>query len=253
MSRLYIRSTPYSILSTGADGSVALQAANHASLSPANVCLEIWFRPTGPRKACVLFDNSLAGVTNSYFLFCDAAGQLNWFSTIGGIARNLTNMNSRRVRWDEWNLTHASYNGSALNFFLNGGQLTEQTTGISGALGTNSGVLRIGSYFSGGSGIGIKGGIYKPRIYNVGCTLAEHQNRYYNNITSAALQAGLVLDPDMTLGSGTITDLSGNGNTLTIGANSAWSSIDTPFKARGATAVRTISATRSLSATRALA
>lgn len=257
MARIALRSTPNSVYVNGTDGAApnALSCANSSSLNPtAAVTIEAWFKPMGMPKAFVLFDNSQAGATNSYFLLVNANSSSSWFSTISGTGRNVSNANSRPVRWNGWNFFQATYTGSAIRIFLNGSQFTEEITGISGSLGTNTGILRIGAYYTGGSSLTFRGLVYRPRIYNVGCTLAEHQDRYYREITSTALSAGLVLDPDFTAGSGsTITDLSGSGNTITINASASWNSVDRPFLARTTASSRTLAAARTLASSRTLA
>jgi hypothetical protein len=226
------RNANASVLVNGVDGAAgnALSIANNASLSPtAAVTLELWFRPI-TQRAMILFDNSTSGTTNSYFLSMGADGNLSWFSTIGGIAKNIVGTVTK-AKFNEWNMVSATYDGSAIRFFLNGSQLAE-TLAATGSLGTNSGPLRIGAYYSGGISATFHGSLSSPRVYAAGCTLAEHQDRYYRGITSAALQAALVLDLNTERGaSSTSNDLSGLGNNATLGASASWTS-DSPFKAR---------------------
>ena len=233
-NRFRIRNQNASIFINGTDGAAgnALSIANNASLSPtAAVTLEIRFRPTA-RKAAILFDNSTLGVTNSYYLSISAGGGLYWFSTIGGVAKNILGTTTK-VKFDEWNMVNATYDGAAIKLFLNGSQLAE-TLAATGSMGTNSGPLRIGAYYSGGTSQTFQGSISQPRVYATGCTLAEHQDRYYRSITSAALQAALVLDLNTERGaSSTSNDLSGLGNNATLGASASWTS-DSPFKSRKA-------------------
>ena len=233
-NRFRIRNQNASIFINGTDGAAgnALSIANNASLSPtAAVTLEIRFRPTA-RKAAILFDNSTLGVTNSYYLSISAGGGLSWFSTIGGVAKNILGTTTK-VKFDEWNMVNATYDGAAIKLFLNGSQLAE-TLAATGSMGTNSGPLRIGAYYSGGTSQTFQGSISQPRVYATGCTLAEHQDRYYRSITSAALQAALVLDLNTERGaSSTSNDLSGLGNNATLGASASWTS-DSPFKSRKA-------------------
>lgn len=233
-NRFIQRNANAAILANGADGAAGniLSVPFSATLNPtAAVTLEIWFRPTA-LKAGILFDNSTVGTTNSYFLSMGADGSMNWFSTIGGLSKTIVGT-AKKAKFFEWNCVSATYNGSAVLIFLNGSQLAE-TLAVSGALGTNSGPLRIGAYYSGGISATFLGNLSQPRVYAAGCTLAEHQDRYFRGITSAALQAALVLDLDTQLGAGsTVTDLSGLGNHATMGASASWTS-DVPFKARKA-------------------
>jgi hypothetical protein len=238
MPRFRIRDIPYSIYISGADGAAgnALSCANSSSLNPtAAVTLETWFRPVGTPKAFVLMDNSQTGVTQAPLIIIGAAGTVSWFSTINSVTRNINNASSRLAKWNEWNFLSATYNGSAIILFLNGQQLTETTTGLSGSIGVNTGTFRMGAYFSGGSSLTMQGFIYRPRMYSVGISLAEHQDRYFRDITSASLLAGLRLDGAMAEGSGgTSADVSGNSNTITLGASASWST-QSPFKAKSAT------------------
>lgn len=233
-SKFIQRNANAAILANGADGAAGniLSVPFSATLNPtAAVTLEIWFRPTA-LKAGILFDNSTVGTTNSYFLSMGADGSMNWFSTIGGLSKTIVGT-AKKAKFFEWNCVSATYNGSAVLIFLNGSQLAE-TLAVSGALGTNSGPLRIGAYYSGGISATFLGNLSQPRVYAAGCTLAEHQDRYYRSITSTALQAGLVLDLNTQLGAGsTVTDLSGLGNHATMGASASWTS-DSPFKSRKA-------------------
>lgn len=238
MPRFRIRDTPFTTLVNGVDGAAlnALSCANSASLNPtAAVTIEGWFIPIGAPKSGVLIDNSQAGATFSYFLSMDAFGRLSWFSVIGGTNRNIVGASSKSLKWNEPNFVQATYTGSAVRLFINGEQLTEEITGISGTLGVNTGPLRIGSYFTGATGLTFHGFIYRPRVYNVGITLAEHRDMYFNDTMSPAMAAGVVLNPNYTTGSGgTITDLSGNNNTITIGASASWSTSGRPFASRSA-------------------
>ncbi len=237
MPRSVVRNIPYTILISGADGAAnnALSCAFSASLNPtAAVTYEVWFNPQGSRKAFVLMDNSVAGVTTSPLIIIGSNGSISWYSTINGTTRNIVNATSKLVNWGESNMLTATYTGSAINLLLNGEKLTEEITGLSGAIGANSGSLRWGAYFSGGSGLTMQGYLYRPRLYAAGCTLAEHRARYFSNVTSNALQAALRLDCAMTEGSGsTSADVSGNGNTVTLGASASWSTVS-PGKNRSA-------------------
>ncbi len=146
MPRFTLRDIPYSIRISGADGAVPITVANAANLDPkASVYCSVWVYPVSTPKEFVLFDKTQSGATNSYFVSVGADGSPKWFSTIGGIVRNLSaNGKSKRVIWNRWNLLEAGYDGSAVKIFLNGEQLSETITGISGALGVTTQDLRIG-------------------------------------------------------------------------------------------------------------
>lgn len=255
MPRFQVRNAPYSIYVNGVDGAPgnALSCPNSASLNPtAAYTVETWFKPVGPQKAFILTDNSNSGTTNSVAVIVGSDRKMNWYSTINGIARNIASAGSRIVAWGEWNLFSGTFTGAAINLFLNGQQYTEQITGLSGALGTNPGPFRIGAFFSGGASLTFQGFLWRTRVYAAGMTLAEHQSRYYSNVTSSALQSALRLDAAMTEGSGSTTaDASGNGNTLTLGASASWST-DTPFKLRTIASARTLAAPRTLAGPRTL-
>lgn len=244
-NRFLIRGQASSVLINGVDAAApnALSVANSSSINPtAAATVAIWIKPTGTPKSSVLVDNSTVGVTNSYFMSVGADGSFSWFSTIGGAAKNIAPATSQRVKWNQWNLLMGTFTGTEVHLFLNGAQLTEQLTGITGALGTNSGILRIGAYYTGSSSLTFQGNIYRPRIFNVGCTLAEHQDMYYNGVLSSALQAGLAMDLAMTEGAGTtIADISGNSNTATLNSSATWNTGDAPMKNRRLSSVTSTS------------
>lgn len=231
--RFKIRNVPYAIKATGpADGGISI--VNHASLNPTSaVTIEIWFYVEEFNLGTnILFDNSTSGATYSYYLDFTNQGRIRWYSVINGSSQTITGTTTRVVT-RRWNFITATYTGSAVYLYLNGVKLAEEITGLSGALGTNSEVLRIGYAYNSSSFYSLIGNFYRPRVYNVGCTLAEHQDRYYNDETSTALQAGLVLDLAMTEGTGSsIADSSGLSNTGTLRSPSTWDSANVPFKSR---------------------
>lgn len=235
MPRRLDKNLPYSIYINGTDGAAnnALSCAFSASLNPTAACtVSTFFFPVGPRKAFVLADNSLAGTTNSYWIRVNANGSTDYFCTIGGVAKNITGATSVRVKWNEWNLLEWTFSGTAINMFLNGSQLTEQFTGLSGALGTNTGETRFGAYYSGGLSLTMLGYLYKPQVLNTSIVLADHVRHWSNFAYSSSFAANVKLDPAMTEGSGSTTaDLSGNSNTMTLGASASWSTFS-PSKAR---------------------
>jgi len=238
MPRFTLRDIPYSIRISGADGAVPITVANAANLNPTDsVCCSAWLYPVGVPKEFVVWDKSQNGATNSYFVSVGADGSPKWFSIIGGVVRNLaTSAKSRRVIWNQWNLLEAGYDGSAIKLFLNGEELTETITGISGTMGVTTQDLRIGGYFTGATGLTFNGYIYRPILNTTLPTLAEHQNRYYNGIMSDAFIAGTLLDLRMTEGSGsTLADGSQyatNGTLGSLGTITTWNSSYAPTKAR---------------------
>lgn len=237
--KLVIRPTPFSIDGI-ASATSGLAIPNNAALNPTTaVTISCWFRMSQFNSVTnTLFDNSQAGTTNSYYL--DYADGFRWFSLIGGISRNITTTTTKVVR-GEWNFITATYTGSAVFLYLNGVKLAEEITGISGALGTNSGQLCLMRSWNALAGFAMIGQTYRHRIFNVGCTLTEHQNMYYLDRLSTALQAGKVLDLAMTEGSGsTIADVSTTVTAATIGAASSWNSTYTPFKPRQLAPSRTL-------------
>lgn len=240
--RVALRSTPYSIVGV-ASATSGLTIPNNAALNPtAAVTLMLWFRFSAKNSSTSsMFDNSQAGVTNSYFFdYLNDATGFRWYSTIGGIARNITTT-TKRLDLNTWHFVTATYTGSAVYLYLDGVKLAEEITGISGALGTNVNQLCLLRSAAGAANAAMMGTFYRPMIFNVGCTLAEHQDVFYNNKFSAALSAGKVLDLAMTEGSGsTIADTSPTGATATIGGASSWSSALVPFKTRSAASTRSV-------------
>ena len=207
--------------------------ANDASLNPTDVvAVEVWFKPS-PYLPLIMFDNSQVGATFSYFVSAGTNGKVAWFSTIGGLSKNITGVGS--ARFNEANLISGVYNGTNVIVFLNGAQVG--ILAATGNLGVNTGQLRLGQYFSGA--VAVRGEITQPRIYHRNYTLTDHQERYYNNRDDAVIRSDLVLDMPMTEGSGTtIADVSGEGNNGTFTRN-VWTT-DTPFKEKVINAVNRI-------------
>lgn len=241
--RLALRSTPYSISSL-ASTTAGLTIPNTAALNPTSaVTLCAWVYLRGKNTLTnSIFDNSTGGVANSYFFdYLNDSTGLRWYSVIGGSARNITTT-AFRMKVEEWYFLTATYTGSAVYLYVNGVKLAEEITGISGALGTNPSQLCLGRNSTALANAALIGNIYRPMIFNVGCTLQEHQDMYYSNKFSTALAAGKVLDLAMTEGSGsTIADTSPTGATATIGGASSWASAVTPFKARSTASSRSSS------------
>jgi hypothetical protein len=241
--RLALRSTPYSISSI-ASTTAGLTIPNTAALNPTSavtLCAWVYLRGKNTNTNSI-FDNSTVGVTNSYFFdYLNDSTGLRWFSVIGGSARNITTT-AFRMKVGEWYFLTATYTGSAVYLYVNGVKLAEEITGISGSLGTNPNQLCLGRNSTALANSALIGNIYRTMIFNVGCTLQEHQDMYYSNKFSTALAAGKVLDLAMTEGSGsTIADTSPTGATATIGGASAWASAVTPFKTRSAASSRSSS------------
>ena len=241
--RLALRSTPYSISSI-ASTTAGLTIPNTAALNPTSavtLCAWVYLRGKNTNTNSI-FDNSTVGVTNSYFFdYLNDSTGLRWYSVIGGSARNITTT-AFRMKVGEWYFLTATYTGSAVYLYANGVKLAEEITGISGALGTNPNQLCLGRNSTALANAALIGNIYRTMIFNVGCTLQEHQDMYYSNKFSTALAAGKVLDLAMTEGSGsTIADTSPTGATATIGGASAWASAVTPFKTRSAASSRSSS------------
>lgn len=255
MPRIIRRSSPYAVYINGANGSTgnALSCAYSATLNPAAaVTYGAWIMPTGAPKSFALFDNSDASVTTSPTIIIGSDGSFNWYSSVNGTTRNILNANSLRIQWNRWNFLTAGYNGSAIRMQLNGAQFTEETTGLSGNIGVQTGTFRIGAYVTGGVGLTFQGLIWRPQVWAAGVTLAEHRAMYYSDSMSTALQEALRLDGRMTEGSGsTSADASGNGNTMTLGASASWST-ETPFEALSLAPARSLSIVRTLAPARTL-
>jgi hypothetical protein len=242
-NRFNITDLPSSILGTNSTTS-GLTIPNNAALNPtAAVTIAIWFFVDKENTYYSLFDNSTVGVTDSYFFDYYSTIGFRWYSAIGTIARNIT-ASTGRIRVGQWNFATATYTGSAIYMYVNGSKIPEEITGISGTLGTNSGQLCIMRSWNALAAGALTGNAYRPLVFNVGCTLAEHQEMYYSNGVkmSAALQAGKVLDLAMTEGSGsTIADVSPTGAVATIGAASSWDTGNTPAKIRRLSSVTSTS------------
>lgn len=196
---------------------------NAASLNPTTaVTLELWFKPI-PGGTMTLFDNSQAGNTTSYYTFVDGLGKLYWYSTIGGVAKNIIGTTAR-ARLSEWNIAHWIYDGSNVLIYLN--SVLIATLPATGALGVNTGPLRIGSYYSGGVA---QTCIFTcPRIWNRALSATEVSQRTFLQKDDSSIRTGLVLDMPFTEGTGTsVVDVSGFNNNGTFSAP-VWST-DSPF------------------------
>lgn len=222
--------TPYSMVGAASTTS-GLTIPNNATLNPtAAVTVRIRFMKSGPNTYFSLFDNSEGGITNSYFFDYYEGSGFRWYSVIGGSARNITTT-AFRAPYGVWIDAIATYTGSAIYIYVNGVKLPEEITGISGALGTNSGPLRIGRTWNALAAGAFRGYLHRPMIFNVGCTLQEAQDMYFANKFSAALTAGKILDITTNDGSGTTpVDASSTGAVATMGAAMSWTSEFTPFK-----------------------
>lgn len=200
---------------------------NAVSLNPtAAFTLEMWVKPWTFDSA-VLIDNSTVGVTNSYFVSMDTNLKLSFFCTIGGVAKNIP-ASTAVLKMREWNLFHVTYDGAQISIMLNGAQFS--TLAATGAVGTNSGPLRIGQYFT-GTLSNPRANIGSTRIYSRALTFQDHKDRYYEDRDDSAMRTDIVLDMPMSEGSGTaVADFSGNAN-HGVYATGTWST-DTPYKGR---------------------
>lgn len=200
---------------------------NASSLNPTDyVVLEIWAKPV-PGWNLVLFDNSLVGVTNSYFLLIGTDGAMAWYSTIGGVSKNIIGT-STKLNQNQWNFVSAVYDGANITLMANGNVMG--TLAATGTLGTNSGQLRIGQYFN--SGVPNQGWIAQPRIYHRNdYTINTHRARYYYGTDDANMRSTLVLDmPTAEAGGAVVNDVSGLGNHGAF-SRAVWSCV-TPLQDR---------------------
>lgn len=225
MPRIVVRNKTFSLKSNNV--LTGITVPNAASLNPtAAVALEISFKPVAG-GSMTLFDNSQLGVTNSYYAFVDGTGDLYWYSVVGGVAKNIIGGGSKKALLNEWNMVHFVYDGSFIRIFLNGQQVN--SLAATGALGTNSGPLRIAAYYSGG--VAQTCIFTKPRIYARAFTLQDHKDRFFLDRDDAAMRSGIVLDMPFNEGTGTsVADVSGFNNNGTFSAP-VWST-DSPFGGR---------------------
>lgn len=238
MPRLASRDITYSLQENAATTGIIIP--NSASLNPtAAIALEIWVKPFGG-TGMTLFDNSTAGVTNSYFFYIDGIGGLYWYSKIGGLTRNLIGT-VQRASPNEWSLISGFYDGANINLCCNGALLGQLAA--TGALGTNAGSLRIGQYYNGAVTQFAK--YTRPRIYARVYTLQEHRDRYFAGRDDASMRANLVLDLRLTEGSGsTVSDSSGLNNHGTL-SGATWSTdVPTPRRTAVSGTPRTTTVTR---------
>lgn len=222
--------TPFSMIGAASNTS-GLTIPNSAALNPtAAVTVRIRFMKLGPNTYHSLFDNSQAGTTNSYFFDYYETVGFRWYSVIGGVFRSIVGT-TYRLPEGVWVDAVATYTGSAVYIYVNGVKLPEEITGISGTLGTNSDQLCIGRTHNASASGALRGAIHRPMIFNVGCTLQEAKDMYFENKFSSALQAGKVLDITTNDGSGVNpVDASSFAHVPTMGAAMSWSAQHTPFK-----------------------
>lgn len=235
MPRYKIRDYPYAIRVATANG---ILCANAVSLNPTDVIgVEIYVYPMSG-NGMLLFDNSNNGVTNSYFVALSATGDLLWFSTIGGVAKNILTTTPKLPMY-AWSLVSAEYDGANINLIARG--VVVGVLPATGAMGVNPGQLRVGQYWN--SGVPSVGFLTKPRAYHRAYGLTDHNDRLYDDRDDAVMRSNIVLDMPITEGSGTaIADNSGQANNGTYALNS-WTT-NTPFKARSDVANR-VTANRS--------
>lgn len=231
--RQHILTTPFSMVGVASTTS-GLTVPNHASLNPtAAVTLIIRFRLSGPNTYHLLFDNSEVGATNSYYFDYYEGLGFRWYSVIGGVSRNITTTTYRIPKDNAWHTAIATFTGTQINIFVDGVKLPEEITGLSGALGVNTGVLRIGRTWNALAAGALTGYFHRPIICAAGCTLQEAKDFTFEGKLSSALQAARVLDIPTTEGSGTSpADASPYAHTVTMGAAMSWSSTIVPFYAR---------------------
>lgn len=224
-ARFAVKNDVACVYVNGVDGVAgnAVSVPYNVLLSPtAEMTVEVEFTPYAG-KYFVLADNSTNGVTDSFLVSVLANGSLSFYSTIGGVTKNVLNT-TKRVTWGERNVLSASYNGAKVQLFLNKGKIGE--VAATGSMGVNTGSLRFGAYYTGGIAGTLKGYLHVMRLYSKGCTLREHLLRYVKRKTSTRMSAAIILDLDTENISGTtIPDKSGNGFNATMGASASASSV----------------------------
>lgn len=230
MPRSAQRDSTFSIKSPGTSGR-CISVPNSASLNPTSAmsgeCF-IFLRSYG--NGVIVFDNTNSGVAASMDIHINTLGGLQWFCQVNGTDRFITNT-SIKVPLNTWTHVGGCYTGSEIKLFINGVQLAETITGLSGPLGVNPGAFRIGQYWSGNL-YTLDGFIYRPRLYNRGITNSEMFDRHFYNRDDAAINTGLVLDYKMLAGSGsTVLDSSGSGNDGALQSGASWST-QIPFANR---------------------
>lgn len=225
MPRSKNRDSTYSISTTGSNGGIIIP--NSPSLNPTDymaIVMRVWLREG---VVGILFDNSTNGVTQSLFCSVDGIGRLSIFSTIGGISRNLVSVKAV-YKPNAYNDYVFLYDGTKLAIMANGE--VAGTLYVSGALGTNSGPLRLGQYFN--SAIASQALFSVLKVFHINTlNLQDHLDFIYKDYFRPELEDSCVLDVDSRTGSGTtVFDLSGQGNHGTF-TRGVWSTV-VPYKAR---------------------
>ncbi len=188
-----------------------------------------------PGKAQIMVDNSQSGTTFSYYLALGVDGSMSFYSTIGGVSRNLVNIPAPTKPY-AWNDYAVSYDGAKITLMCNGRIVT--TLACTGSLGVNSGVLRINQYWSGA--FDLQGLDCLTRIYHTNTfVLKDHQRTVNNKDPRSTLLSTAVLNLDYSAGTGTsVPDLSAFANNGTF-ARAIWSTY-TPSKSRGLAPARNV-------------
>lgn len=201
-----------------------LTVANSASLNPTSAITGVaWFYPRAiGATGTIVFDKSLLGVTNSYYLSISTNGTpLNYFE-IGGVTKNFLT-SEQRVLLREPNIVGFWYDGATLRTILYNSQtrgLSSNSLAATGSIGTNTSALRIGNSYT-ASFSQANGFIYRPRLWNRALSVNELDSLFYD---LGHVSDGCILDLQMTEGTGTtVADSSGNSNNGTLAINT-WGS-----------------------------
>ena len=177
-----------------------VEAADSASLKPAQMTLEAWVNPATSGLAADATVITKTSGSNGYGL-----GFLGGTSSFGfWINDRAGNRITTTLTAGVWSHVVATYNGTNMVLYVNGAQVA--TKAYSTAINHSGDVLRIGN--NGGGGTAFKGGIDELVIYNRALSLAEITARYQATSTgNNGMPAGISVNASTGLLSGTPTSV----------------------------------------------
>lgn len=150
--------------------------SNSLIIPSSAITIEAWIYPRSVAGSRVIVSKNSA---TSYMLNLNA-GKIEFFPK-GGAALLTSKMTLIANRW--WHIA-ATYNGTSTNIYING-ELDTASTGITGAIGSNTDSLRIGCDVSGGFPVNLFNGyIDELRIANYAKTIDQINSFFYRSIDS---------------------------------------------------------------------
>lgn len=194
------------------------------------ITLEAWIYPTewknNPNEGQIINkEQNGFGSDFGYMIRCGGDGQLNF--NIGDGAWNELTSPIGSLTLDTWQHVAASYDGATMKIFVNGVEVASQAETTTFSPGAEN--LFLGNYRNDGNAF--LGKIDEVRIWSVSKTDVDIQGSMNNCLTGTETGLAAYYQFEDGMGSTTVTDVTGNGNTgtfLNMDANKAWG-IGTPL------------------------